>query len=272
MTKIVWDQVGTRFYENGVSRGVFYGSDSIGVPWNGLISVETNSVDEVDPLYMDGVKYSDIVTLGDFQGTMQAFTYPDEFLPYEGVWASQDGFYLTHQPKSRFGLSYRTEISNDVGQSIGYKIHLMYNLLAVPADKTYETLSLDSEPAEFEWELTAIPEQVSNFRPTAYVVIDSRKMDPFLLADIEEILYGNAENDAKLPDLNGFVSFVRKWNRLIITLHEDGSWTATSNVDGVIEMIDATTFEITSETAVYLDADTYEISSTDKNEEDIWPP
>jgi hypothetical protein len=275
MTKLAWDQAGERFYENGVSQGVFYGADSMGVPWNGLTSVESDAVDSADPLYFDGFKYSDLITLGDFEGKLKAFTYPDEFLAYEGIWEAKPGFNLAHQTKTRFGLSYRTEIHNDHGSSVGYKLHLLYNLLAIPATKAYETLSLDDEPFEFEWDLSAIPEEVDNFRPTAYVVIDSRKIDPFLLLDIEDLLYGSDETDAKLPDLNGLVTFVQKWGRLIITDNGDGTWTATSPLEGVIEMVSATEFEITSDTAVYIDSptnETYEISSSENNTEDIWPP
>ena len=271
MAKIAWDKTGERFYENGVSQGVFYCEDCTGVPWNGLISVDHDSVDDVDPLYIDGIKYSDIVTLGDFTGKITAFTYPDAFLEYEGIWEDQQGFFLDNQPKRRFGLSYRTEISNDLGASIGYKIHLLYNLLAVPADKSYETLSLDTEPGEFEWNVSAVPEVIDGFRPTAHVILDSRKIDQFLLSDIEDLIYGDENSDAILPDLNGLVRFAQKWGRLIITLNEDGSWTATTPLEGIITMIDETTFEITSETATYLDAETYTISSSEKNEEDIWP-
>ena len=37
-------------------------------------------------------------------------------------------------------------------------------------------------------------------------------------------------------------------------------------------MIDEGTFEITADTAEYLDPDTYNIWSSEKNEEDIWLP
>jgi hypothetical protein len=274
MAKLVWDQLGDRFYENGVSRGVFYGSDSKGVPWNGLVSVEEASVDSADPAYFDGFKYTDLVTLGDFEGVMKAFTYPDEFLAYEGVWTSQTGFYLTNQPKTRFGLCYRTEINNDLGQA-GYKLHILYNLIAIPADKTYETLSLSDDPNEFEWNITAIPEEVDNFRPTAYIVIDSRKIDPLLLVDIEDILYGTDEDQARLPELNGLVSFVMKWGRFIVTDLGDGRWEAYTPLEDIITMLDPETFEITIDTAEYIDSptnETYEISSTEKNEDDLWPP
>lgn len=272
MTKISWDQLGKRYYENGISQGVFYGSDAKGVPWNGLISVDQETTDTTEPLYFDGFKYGDVITLGDFEGKLTAFTYPDEFLVYDGFWDAEAGFYLTGQTKSRFGLSYRTEINNDQGQSIGYKIHLLYNLIAIPSTRTHSTLSLDNQPSDFEWDISAVPEEIDNFRPTAYVVIDSRKIDSFLLSDIEAMLYGTDEDDPKLPDLKGLILFVQKWGRLIITDLGDGLWEATTPLDGVITMLDETTFEIVSDTAIFLDANSYEISSSDKNVEDIWPP
>jgi len=97
-------------------------------------------------------------------------------------------------------------------------------------------------------------------------------LDPLLLADIEMILYGDPEDpesEPRFPSLKGFISYVRKWDRLIITDHGDGTWTASANDPDIIEMLDETTFQITSDTAVFLDADSYEISSSEKNEEDI---
>lgn len=237
MTRIIWDQTGDRFYEAGVSQGVFYDSDGKGVPWNGLISVEESNNEDVEPLYFDGVKYADLVTLSNFEGTLKAFTYPDEFIKCEGSAYRTPGFYLTDQPKSQFGLSYKTEINNDLGEN-NYKLHIIYNITAIPSDKTYETMSLDTDPTEFQWDISAIPEPVDRFRPTAHVIIDTRKIDPFLLKDIEDILYGTLNADPRLPILNGLVNFVNNWGRLIITDNGDGTWTATSPLEGVITMLD----------------------------------
>lgn len=270
MAKLVWDQAGERFYENGVSRGVFYGSNSQGIPWNGLTSVEEKVDDSVEPLYYDGLKYGEIVTLGDFEGSIRAFTYPDEFLLYEGMDVREGGFYLGNQPKQRFGLSYRTEINSDTGEE-GYKIHLLYNLIAVPANKVYRTMGLNAEPTDFEWDIFALPEHVDRFRPTAHVVIDSRKMDPLMLSDIEDILYGTDDAEPLLPELNGLVTFVLKWGRFIVTDNGDGTWTASSPIEGVIEMVSETEFTINSPTAVYLDAVTYTLESSELEDGDIWP-
>jgi hypothetical protein len=273
VTKLVWDQIGERFYESGVSKGVFYDRNGKGTVWNGITSLEENTSTSVEPVYFDGLKFDDIVTNGDFSAVLKAYTYPDEFLPYEGFLQDRAGFYVADQPREKFSLSYRTEIADDiVGFNLGYKIHILYNLTANPSAISYETLSLDAEPLQFEWNITAIPEEIENFRPTAHVIFDSRKINSSLLQDVEEIIYGNEEADARLPSLKSLATFVRKWDRFIVTDHGDGTWTAESVTEGDIVMLDEITFEITADTAVYLDADTYEISSTDRNEEDIWPP
>jgi hypothetical protein len=273
MAKLEWDQIGERWYEAGISKGVLYKSDGYGVPWNGLISVDEKSVDSNESVYYDGIRINDVVTVGDFVGVLRAFCYPEEFFHYEGTIKDQTGFFVYNQAKSRFGLSYQTLIGNDIdGLDRAYKIHLLYNLTALPADKTYQTLADTIEPMEFEWDISGIPEDIDLFRPTAHVSISSLDLDPNLLKDIEDIIYGTEDNDAYLPSLKGLATFIRKWERLIITDIGDGLWTAESPVDGVIEMINETTFQITSDTAIYLNADTYEISSSEKNEEDIWQP
>jgi hypothetical protein len=270
MATLVWDQIGDRLYETGISKGVLYKNDGYGIPWNGLTSVEENVSTDVEPVHFDGTKFNDIVTIGDFTAVLRAFTYPNEFLFYEGTLKDQTGFYVMNQPQSKFGLSYQTKVGDDVnGVDSGYKIHVLYNLTAVPAQKLYQTLSLSVDPLEFEWSITSIPEDIDNFRPTAHVIFDSRELDPHLLADIESILYGDEDNDARLPSLQGLSTFIRKWDRLIITDNGDGTWTADSMEEDIITMLDETTFQIISDTATYIDADTYTISSSEKNEEDL---
>ena len=274
MTTLVWDEIGQRFYETAISKGVFYDKTGLGFVWNGLTAVEENVSNQIQAVHFDGLKFNDLVTIGDFSAVMRAWTYPDEFLPYEGILEDQEGFFIADQPGSRFGLSYQTKVGNDVeGLTHGYKIHLLYNLTALPATKSYQTMSLETEPLEFEWTITGIPEPMENFRPTVHVIIDSRKIDPWLLEDIESIIYGDEDSPPHLPPLQGFATFIRKWERLIITDNGDGTWTAESPREEDIIMIDGTTFEITSDTAIYLDPDTYTISSSDKNEEDVeWRP
>ena len=66
-----------------------------------------------------------------------------------------------------------------------------------------------------------------------------------MLEDVEKILYGNEENDAYLPPLKALSSYVRKWDRFIITDYGDGTWSAENVEEGEITMLDDITFEIT---------------------------
>lgn len=324
MPTLEWDKVGERIFEAGIRKGVLYIQGECGVPWNGLTSVDEDPIMAMDPLMFDGVKYGDVVSIGNFSGVLKAFTYPDEFLQCLGVLEDESGFNITAQPIRTFGLSYQTTMGDDLnGSESCYKIHLLYNLKAVPASTSYVTLSDSLEPTEFEWDLTSIPEQVSGFRPTAHVIIDSRKIDPYLLSDIEDILYGEPEGHdlrivdngdgtwtastdqpgvitmiddttfsiiadnarylnsttyrisgadkcAHLPALNALIEFTRSWQRLIITDHHNGTWSAYSTVPGLITMLSPTKFQIVSDTAEYLDVDTYTISSSNKEDNDIW--
>jgi hypothetical protein len=274
MAALVWDETSQRFFETAISKGVFYDVTGLGVAWNGLTSIEESVSNEVQAVHFDGLKFNDIVTIGDATAVLRAWTYPDEFLPYEGIYEDQSGFFVTNQPGFKFGLSYQTKVGNDVeGLEHGYKIHIWYNLTALPAEKMYQTLSDDVEAHEFEWTLTAIPEAMENYRPTAHVIFDSTKMDPWLLEDLEKIIYGDEDSPPHLPPLKGLGTFIRKWDRLIITDHGDGTWSAETAREGIIVMLDDTTFQITSDTAIYLDPETYTISSSEKNEEDIgWQP
>lgn len=272
MATLEWDKLGERFFETGVSKAVLYKSDSFGIPWNGVTSVEEKENDSVEAVHFDGIKFNDIVTLGDFNATLKAFTYPEEFLQYEGLVEDQTGFYVYNQAKATFGLSYQTKVGNDLDQDIGYKIHLLWNLTAIPGTRSYETLADTTDPLEFEWEISAIPEEIENLRPTAHAVIDSRKIDPALLADVEAVIYGDEDHEARLPPLKAFATFLRGWQRFVVVDNGDGTWTARSVIPGQITMLDSTTFQIETDTAEYLDADTYEIWSSEKNEAGIFLP
>jgi hypothetical protein len=259
MTTLLWDQPGSRYYEAGVDLGVLYLPDGSGVPWNGLISVsEKVDGNQSSPVYFDGVKFADARAVGDFAASLKAYTYPDEFLEFEGVLGVGNGLYATNQPTSRFGLSYRTRVGNDEDSNLGYKIHVLYNLTATPAQKNYQTI-IDGSAVEFEWDITAIPGEVPGFRPTAHLIFDTREMSPVLIEDIETTLYGNELTNATLPDISTLTAFIGSWVILRITDNGDGTWTATGP-DEYFTMLDATTFQIDQANAAYLDANTYMIS------------
>jgi hypothetical protein len=259
MSAITWDDVGDRIYESGIDRGVLYLEDNSGVPWNGLTAVIEKFDRTRNPVYFDGMKISDLVVSGTFEASLKAYTYPDEFNELEGLVSIGAGMYLADQPPRTFHLSYRTRVGNDVTQDLGYKIHVVYNLTAIPQDKPYETLTDTAGMIEFEWDITAVPEDVPGFRPSAHIVIDSREFEPEILAEIEEMLYGSETEDSSLISMEDLIAFIQDFYWISITDNGDGTWTAYSPDDDLITVV-GDEFTITSANADYLDADTYQIT------------
>jgi hypothetical protein len=206
MTALTWDQVGERFYETGVDRGVLYipngsGIYDAGFAWNGLTAVtETPGGAEASPQYADNIKYLNLVSAEEFGGTIEAFTYPDEFGQCDGTAAPSDGVLLGQQGRKTFGLAYRTRLGNDLsGVDFGYKLHMIYGALAAPSEKAYATINDSPEAITFSWEIATTPVLVEGYKPTSLIVVDSSVVDPAALSDLEEILYGAVGVDPRLP-------------------------------------------------------------------------
>lgn len=209
---IQWDAVGEKLYETGVDHGVLYpqavnGTYPLGVAWNGLVSVtESPSGAESNPFYADNIKYLNLLSAEDFGGTIEAFMYPDEFGPSDGLATPEVGVFIGQQARVPFGLCYRTILGNDTaGQAYGYKLHLLYGCLVSPSEKAYQTINESPEPITFSWEFTTTPAPVTGFKPTSSIVIDSTLADPEALAALEVILYGvtgtpNTNGRLPLPD------------------------------------------------------------------------
>lgn len=203
MTQLIWNEVGDRIFETGVDRGVLYTSDGTGIVWNGLTAVtESPSGGESTPYYIDGVKYLNVSGRKEFSGTIEAWTYPDEFAEYDGWAVLDNGISVDEQRRKPFNLSYRTRLGNDIsGQDYGYKIHLVYNALANPTESAYSTVGEEVEPMTFSWAFSTLPAKAISTTPLApmsHIVIDSTKTNPTQLRYIEDILYGT---DTQVPRL-----------------------------------------------------------------------
>ena len=206
MSKIVWDQTGERLYETGVKQGVLYVQDTQGtypkgVAWNGLTAVtESPSGAEATPLYADDIKYLNLISTEELGGTIEAYTYPDEFAECDGSASIANGVYIGQQPRKTFGMCYTTTVGNDVDSNAhGYKLHLIYGALASPSEKAYSTINDSPEAITFSWEFSTTPVNVTGFKPTANIVIDSTKATPEKMAALEKILYGDTDVEPRLP-------------------------------------------------------------------------
>lgn len=206
--KLAWDQVGERYYETGVDRGVVYpqvsGLYPKGAAWNGLINVTlTPSGAEPSPLYANNHKYLNLMSVEELGGSIEAFTYPDEFAECNGLSEIATGALIGQQKRKAFGFCFRTLIGNDTeGTSLGYKLHLVYGCLAAPSEQANATINDSPEAKTMSWEFSTTPVDVTGFEPTASIEIDSTKVDDTKLAALEEILYGKAGDtavEARLP-------------------------------------------------------------------------
>ena len=204
-----WDKDGERYYETGVEKGVLWVWDSTnnkwsdGVAWNGLTNVsEKPSGAEATALYADNIKYLNLLSNEEFAATIEAYTYPDEFAECDGSVSIETGVVIGQQKRKKFCFSYQTKIGNDVdGNDKGVKYHIVYNCLAAPTEKGYATINDSPEAITFSWEISTTPVEVSGYKPTAIVTIDSTKLTSAQKTALEAALYGSnsANSTLKTP-------------------------------------------------------------------------
>lgn len=268
MATLVWDEVGERLYQSGVDHGVLYLQDGRAVVWNGITNVEESTATELKSFVLDGVKYLEYLLPGDFSGKLSAYTYPEEFDEVNGIVmvGTSPGFAFHDQPSKSFNLSYRTRIGNDLeGPDYGYKIHILYNVIANPDGNTFKTFDDSAvEPVEFGWALSGTPPKLVGvgFRPTVHISIDSTETPEDILRILEDILYGTNTTDPSLPSITDIAEIFGYRGALLIIDHGNGVWSAVDESDTYITMLDGTTFQIADADVTILDPDTYTISST----------
>jgi hypothetical protein len=201
MTRISWAGIGERIFETGIDRGVLYANGSVGVPWIGLVSVNhTQAGGDPKPVFLDGIKTSNRASPEDFQATIEAFTYPREFERCDGTYRGDNGLRVTQQRRKAFGMSYRSKVGNDVaGLSLGYKIHLLYNLRAEPSVRGYKTMTESTEAQTLSWSVSARSASIAGYRPTAHFIVDSRDVPADLFQTVEDLLYGTDASPPSLP-------------------------------------------------------------------------
>lgn len=203
MSRLKWDQDTERLYETGVKNGVLFvknssGTYGKGVAWNGLTAVtESPSGAEATPLYADDMKYLNLYSKEELGGTIEAYTYPDEFGACDGSATLLDGVTIGQQGRSEFAFCYRTAVGNDTdGNDHGYKLHIIYNCKASPSERAYATINDSPEAITFSWEFTTTPEKFTvngKEYTSASITIDSTKFTEVNASKLEallDIIYG----------------------------------------------------------------------------------
>lgn len=203
--KLQWDQDGQRKYETGVDRGVIYpmvdGTYPQGAAWNGLTKVsEAPSGAEPTALWANNQKYGELMSAEQFGGTIEAYTYPDEFAVCNGLKEAVKGVRVSQQTRVPFGMTYRNIIGNDTkSNAYGYRIHVVYGAKAKPASKDRNTVNDSPEAGTMSFEFSTTPCRIKGFEPSAHIEIDSTTVDADKLAAIEAVLYGTGDTEARLP-------------------------------------------------------------------------
>lgn len=205
MAKMKWDQIGEKFYETGIEQVALFpqseGAYSKGVAWNGVTAFNLSpSGAEPTSLYANNSKYLTLMSVEELGGTIEAYTYPEEWAECDGSAAVVPGVYFGQQPRKPFGLAAKSLLGNDTELTkYGYKLHLIYGGLASPSEQSHATVNDSPEAATMSWEFSTTPITVEGYQPTSYICIDSTKVDAEKLAALEAIIYGTEEAEPRLP-------------------------------------------------------------------------
>lgn len=206
MAKLVFDELGKRFYETGVSNAVLYpqaddGSYPKGVAWNGITAAnESPSGAESNDQYADNIVYLSLTSAEKFEGTIEAFSSPAEFDECDGMKELSKGLTVSQQTRKPFGLAYKSILGNDIkGNDYGYKLHIWYGCKAAPSERSHTTVNDSPEPQNPSWTVSSTPIAVPGAKPSSVFTFNSTTTPAEKLKKIEDILYGTDEADARLP-------------------------------------------------------------------------
>lgn len=206
---LTWNADADKKFESGLDRGVLYvksaGAYPLGVAWEGLISVtEKPGGDEPTDLWANNIKYAQLFSSPQFDGSIEAYTYPEEFLPCDGVathTVTGSSVYLAQQARTPFGLCYRTyegDVAN--GQFNNYKIHVVYGCTVQPSEVARNTINDSPEALTFSWEFKTVPVASTSYGSVSHIIIDVAKLTAADKVILEETLYGDdTPTDPSLP-------------------------------------------------------------------------
>lgn len=216
MSKLKWDEIGKKFYQTGVSNTVLFpqkedGTYETGVAWSGVTTItESPSGAESTPVYADNIKYLNLVSAEEYGSTIEAYTFPEEFAECDGSAEVAEGVRIGQQQRKQFGLAYKSLIGNDTKKTAyGYKLHLVYNALAAPSEKSHQTVNDSTEAETMSWEISTTPVDVTGYDPTASLEIDSTTIDADALKKIEDIIFGTEEAESRLPLPDEIISIIK---------------------------------------------------------------
>lgn len=216
MAKLVFDELGKRFYETGVSNAVLFvqadnGTYPTGVAWNGITAAnESPSGAESNDQYADNIKYLSLTGAEKFEGTIEAFSSPKEFDECDGMATIVKGVTAHQQNRKSFGFAFKSILGNDVkGNEYGYKLHLWYGCKAAPSERSHATVNDSPEPQNPSWSITSTPVPIPGHKPASVLTIISTEVEASKLAKIEEAIYGSDDANSHLPSPQEIIAMLQ---------------------------------------------------------------
>ena len=203
MATINWNSTGKRSYEAGLDKVVLYTQTNPPVPWFGFRAFEESiSGGEAKPYYMDGIKHLNIPSDEDYKATIKSIGYPKEFRACDGTRQLAAGLFVSQQQRQPFSLCYRTQTGSDskpLGSS--YKLHLIYNLLASPSNRSHATLQKEPSMETHQWSVTSKPIQFPGVKPITHLTVDyDLVVIKSRMTKLESYLYGTSTITPRLLD------------------------------------------------------------------------
>ena len=218
--RISWNEDVIRHFHTGVDRGMIYIPGAAGIPWNGLQEVVESSPDSVmSQLYQDGQRI--LVNRRDlnYETHVKAFTYPTEFEPYTGYSPSL---------LKPFSFSYRVMTSETT-----YRIHLVYNVVAIPDDVVFSSIADEIDPISLGWRFVTRPIKLSGLAPSSHIIIDTENAHSWTIEALEDQLYGGEGIIPNLPNPSEIDQIFQDNAILKVVDNGDGTATITGPDDAV---------------------------------------
>lgn len=206
--KLTWGVDGQKIWNTGVENVVLFprattGTYEKGVAWNGVTKITDKPTGaETKTIYADDGEYANITSKEKFEGSIEAYMYPEEFAECDGSKEVTPGMKLGQQQRKQFGLCYKTIVGNDLEEiEYGYKLMFVYGAKASVSQKDHNTIGEEVDPGTMSWDFktTPVKTNIEGAKPTATVEVFSKDVEPDKLAALEDYVYGTENTEAMLP-------------------------------------------------------------------------
>ena len=171
-------------HEYGLSRGMIYPDNGLGLPWPGLVQVGPKFQHNMYPIYDNGKKY-DVIGIPESTGIdVTALTLPTYVAEVVGFSMDPSGIMYDEQELGMFSLAYRTETENH-----GHKLVVQFNIMASLNETTSQTLEEVVTPSEFNLSGESVPEILGPSKRASRIELSTRHTDRDLLSAFDDALH-----------------------------------------------------------------------------------